>query len=321
MKLSVFRAATAVSAAVFLLSACSGSAENGSAGLIPAGNGRVTHRLHLTGTEHVLYVADYEAGLLVFKYGTWQELGTISEGVSLPVAVWVDKLGNLYVGNAGASDVTEYDSSGNLIFTYSFPDHRYVPNGITTDRHGNVFATAYYDSVRALGTIEEFSQQSNNIEAQCSAYAWGIAVNRRGGVFATPYSNSSGTNLVLYPGGLDRYYCQYIAEPVNFGSPDYGPASGAVGLDRQGNLLVGVDGAIDVIAPPYTSITGTLGSGWGFPTSISLNKSGTRAIVTDVVAGSVTVLSYPSGSTIAKLSNLNGLIYPYSAVDSHNYVP
>ncbi len=66
---------------------------------------------------------------------------------------------------------------------------------------------------------------------------------------------------------------------------------------------------------------GTLGSGWTQPTSVTVNKAGTRTYVADFGAGTVSVLTYPAGSTLTTLDGANGLEFPYSAVNSNNYVP
>ena len=78
---------------------------------------------------------------------------------------------------------------------------------------------------------------------------------------------------------------------------------------------------MDIIAPPYKSITGTLGSGWTNPYFVSIDKEGTEAYVGDVGAADVQILSYPSGINVETLGSANGLAFPVQAVDSKNYVP
>jgi hypothetical protein len=50
----------------------------------------------------------------------------------------------------------------------------------------------------------------------------------------------------------------------------FNEASG-IAVDKQDNLIVCDENApaVDIIAPPYTSITGTLGSGWSLVRSAS----------------------------------------------------
>ncbi|HEX3370774.1 MAG TPA: hypothetical protein VHS56_14440, partial [Candidatus Cybelea sp.] len=90
-------------------------------------------------------------------------------------------------------------------------------------------------------------------------------------------------------------------------------------FDRQQDLVVADEGAhaVDVVAPPYTSITGTLGSGWSQPWDVTINNAGTRAYVTDTSAQTVQVLTYPAGSNIVTLP----ASFPEAAVGSRNYVP
>jgi DNA-binding beta-propeller fold protein YncE len=79
--------------------------------------------------------------------------------------------------------------------------------------------------------------------------------------------------------------------------------------------------AVDIIAPPYSSITGTLGSGWAEPFFITIYRAGNQAYVTDPGAADVRILGYPSGSVVATLGSANGLALPVEAVDSKNFVP
>ena len=78
--------------------------------------------------------------------------------------------------------------------------------------------------------------------------------------------------------------------------------------------------AVDVIAPPYTSITGTLGSGYVAPFHVTINKTNKVAYVSDDAAATVDILSYPSGSPIFTLGSGQGLVDPYSAVYGANAV-
>jgi len=75
-----------------------------------------------------------------------------------------------------------------------------------------------------------------------------------------------------------------------------------------------------VIAPPYTSITGTLGSGYASPFHVSINKTNKVAYVADDAAAVVDILSYPSGSLIFQLTSAQGIVDPYAAVYGANAV-
>lgn len=320
-------AAVAASAAVILLSACSSAPEASTSGLLPIGaSGSRVQPAPYRGKDSAilrkLYVTDnVNNDVALFKYGTWTSLGTITSGIAHPYGDWVDKNGNLYVVNRPTSggDITEYDATGSLIFTYSAGMHD--PVSVTTDKVGNVY------EADQTGMVAEYAQKSNMAAATCSLQsgyeALGVAVNGRGRVFVTFDSTAStGTGgIIVYPQGLAGrpYACANATLPVKIVHPI------GIAFDKQGNL-VACDAnpyapAVDVIAPPFSSVTRTLGSGWVIPFFASIDRAGTQAYVTDPGAADVQVLTYPSGTNVATLGSADGLSLPVSTVDSKNYVP
>lgn len=334
MRVSRFLSAvTAVAAAAILLSACSSQPQGSTAGLLPIGaNGshsRVTNpglpnRGKTFAIPRTLYVTDdANADVALFKYPTWTSLGSISSGLTHPYGDWVDKNGNLYVANreqtTDTGDILEYDSSGNLIFTYSAGIKQ--PVTVATDKLGNVY------EADETGTVNEYAQGSNAIAASCSLQAsdrvLGVAVNGRGGVFVT--FNSGGSTgsggIYVFPRGLNGgpYPCTNALLAAKFVEP-FG-----IIFDKQGNLIV-CDAnpyapAVDIVAPPFTSITSTLGSGWVDPAFVTIDRAGTQVYISDLGVPDVRILTYPGGTNVATLGSANGLSVPVQAVDSKNYVP
>lgn len=258
----------------------------------------------------MLYVSDIgNHAIEVLKYRRWKNIESIDSN-GQPMGTWVDTNGNFYVADGG--NVAEYNPSGNQIFTYS--SRLNIPEYVTGDKRGNVYVA---DN---LGAVAEYPQGSNN-PVYCSLGSYenlvnGIAVDKDGDVFAlalvgTGYSAS----LIEYPRGLSVSGCRYTVLTTGFQLP------GNLEFDPQGNLLVPDANAfaIDVVAPPYTKITGTFGS-WDNPLCITIDKAGTQAYVTDSFTQNVTVLTYPGGSVLTTLGSANGLSNPWCAVDSKNYI-
>ncbi len=232
-----------------------------------------------------------------FKY-----LGGIG-GIGSPWGNWVDKVGNFYLADINNSDVDEYNSSETQIDTYS--SGLQGTHGVTTDKYGNVY-------VVDVNGVHEFPQ-SHNISFSCTGYdAGGVAVDKTGNVFV-----STGSRILEYPHGLFESGCVDTALTSSFNN-----ATG-MALDKAGNLVVcdQYGGVVDILAPPYTAITGTLGSGWSQPTNVTIDRQGTRAYVVDTTTYVVKVLNYPAGTVFATLNGANGLLEPFAAVDSDNYVP
>jgi DNA-binding beta-propeller fold protein YncE len=183
---------------------------------------------------------------------------------------------------------------------------------VTTDRFGNVYEGDWN------GFVNEYQPHVNSVGLTCSIGAHlnlgGVAVDARGDVFVT--NTTYPGQIIEFKHGLFNSRCVGTVLPVALAAP-YG-----IAIDSKGNLIVGdAIGAVDVIAPPYTSITGTLGSGWSQPLCVTIDKANTRAYVSDFGAHTVRILSYPGGTTIKTLGSISGLNSPYCAILSKNYNP
>lgn len=300
-----------MSVAAVLLSACSSTVQSSPGGL-PATGGALQSQAQLP-NGRVLYVGEPEdVAILKFQRQTWTKIGTITNGINDPVDTWVDRAGNLYSANEGISDnVTEYDPSGNLIFTYTTGLHE--PYVVTTDKFGEVYVTD--DEAK---TVTEYPQ-SSNLSFSCSLPGGnngaGIAVDKSGDVFVTL---PTARQIIEYPHGLFRSNCTATVLPINV------QATG-MAIDPLGNLVVCLVsvGIINMIAPPYTSITGTLATGLAQPQLIKINRQGTQAYVADSAdrTASLQVLTYPGGSITETFNYENGGILPQTGVADPNYVP
>lgn len=248
----------------------------------------------------------------ILKNGTWKDLGSITNGVYYPNGNWVDRHGDLYVTNASesSSSVSEYSPSGSLKFTYN--DNMVFPEAVTTDRNGNVYEADQFTGVN------EYHHESHAVVANCPQLGGGqrgIAVDAQGDVFASYSTGFSSGAVVEYVGGLAD--CSGTTLRIAFGLP------GGMVLDKNANLLVcdETNSTVDVLAPPYSQISGYLGSNYDNPFEVTLNRDNTKAYVTAWGAEEVDVVTYPAGKTIATLGRGNGLDQPTGAVDGSNYVP
>lgn len=313
MKLeSVIRNAAAISVAAVLLSACSSTGQSSTGGLPAAGRALQSPLAQLP-NGRVLYVGEpSDVAILKYQHQAWTKIGAISNGINSPDDTWVDRAGNLYSANSGISDnVTEYDPSGNLIFTYTTGLH--YPWVGTTDKFGEVYVID-----TEADTVTEYPQ-SSNLSFSCSLpngnMGAGIAVDKSGDVFVTL---PTARQIIEYPHGLFRSNCTPTVLPINV------QATG-MAIDPLGNLVVCLVsvGIINMIAPPYTSITGTLATGLAQPHLIKINRQGTQAYVTDSAdrTESLQVLTYPGGSITATFNYENGGLLPQTGVSDPSYVP
>jgi hypothetical protein len=264
-----------------------------------------------------LYVADPGKNAVeILANGTYKNVGSISNGISGPIANFLDKKGNLYVANANfsAPNIREYApgaTSPSFTYTAGMTD----PVGVSVDGAGNVYETDHYG-----GFVNEYAQGTNAVLNSCTlANPVGVAVDASGDVFVD-VDNTNGTNIIEFFGLTKRGHpprCQFTTFGVtlHFG--------GGMVLDNNNDLVVCDQTleSVDIIDPPYSSVTRTLGGYYIDPYDVTLNKSNTLAFVADVGLDEVFVYDYKTNTLVTTLGSGNGLASPGSAVDGPNAVP
>jgi hypothetical protein len=258
-----------------------------------------THtRLEATGKarQRYLYVTGGDPGeVTILSEKRHRKIGVITDDIVYPIGDTLDSEGNLYVANAEASDVTEY-APGTSSPSFTYNAGMRDPADVTVDRAGNVYES---DSYAWGSAINEYVQRSNVALNSCtiSGYVQGVAVDKKGDVFTDyrleyyPYD----TRLLEYKGGLSGCSGTLLQPTLKW--------PGGMTLDRHDNLLVcdSIAGTVDVIEPPYSKINATLMSGLRDVTSVRLNRSNTRAYVTQSTESLVYIVAYPSGKVIATI--------------------
>lgn len=313
-------------ATVALLAGCGGA--EGSGATIPTSNVTQSATTFLSDVERMelapkynglreLYVSDEggvggpsaRIGILTNK--VYKYIGKISKGIVTPGGNFLDAQGNLYVADQDAVNVKEY-APGATSPTFIYNEGMISPEDVSVDRHGNVFEA---DSPTGSdGFINEYASGSNTVIHTCDSgfgFVTGVAVDRKGDVFA-----DVGSQLIEFKGGLSRCSVKLLAS-LNFGA--------GMALDKNNNIIIADAGnaTVDVIAPPYQTITSMLGSGYTTPWSVRINRANTLVFVSDLglsLRGLVFVLHYPGGALVARLDDSNGVYEPFSAVDGPNAV-
>jgi DNA-binding beta-propeller fold protein YncE len=261
-----------------------------------------------------LYVTDEGFNAVeILANGTYKNVGSISNGISVPHGDFLDKKGNLYVANA--SNITEYAPGGTSpSFTYSAG--MTLPLGVSVDGAGNVYEIDYHGS-----SVNEYAQGVNAVLHSCPVSSpAGVAVDASGDVFVDAVSSSGLTNIIEFFGLTMRGHpprCQFTTLGVTL------LTGGGMVLDNNNDLVVCDQRAqtVDIIDPPYSSITRTLGSGYIDPYGVTLNKNNALAFVTDALLNEVFVYDYKTNTLVTTLGSGNGLEFPNNAVDGPNAVP
>lgn len=275
--------------------------------------------------KRALYVADLKANDIKILTNTYyRELGTITEGISGPVAESMDQLGNLYVANfgtcgtssgySGCGDVTEY-APGTATPSFTYNANMNAPLGVAVDRHGNVF------EADRNGRVNQYFQGTNSVVQSCpppkSLYPHAITVDLNGDVFVAYYPSVTGESayrIYEYMGGLSGCNGTSLSE---LATPD-------LVLDSNDDLILSSNLSslpqVDILAPPYTYINRQVGSGFYDPRGMSLSKNNKLLFVADDVNDNVTVVNYRTGYNIKVLGANYGLIKPVAVVDAPNAV-
>ncbi|HYL26426.1 MAG TPA: hypothetical protein VEW74_01260 [Candidatus Nitrosotalea sp.] len=274
-----------------------------------------------TAPTHWLYVSDYAAGAVkILKNGSYREIGSITSGIANPDGIYLDKRGNLYVVNQSGPNITEY-APKSTVPSHAYANNMLTPNSVTTDAYGNVFEADFGSG--SGGAVNEYYQGLDQAVRTCSpgstaggnAGVFGVAVDPNGDVFvAYALPGSNGGAISEYPGGLKGCPEQTLA--ISFGLPT------GIALDAAGDLVVpdAIGHAVDVVAPPYTSVSRTIGSGFTTPWEVTLSKDNNEAFVADRNGETVTIVNYTTGANLKVLDSRNGLFTPLGAVDSPNAV-
>jgi hypothetical protein len=250
-----------------------------------------------------LAVADPGNGEVEILNHKYKIRKTITQGLNYPDAAFIDRRYSLYVSNFYGKNVQEYvHGSTTPSFTYS--TGLTSPVAVSVDRHGNVFVADFGNGSPSV--VVEYPQGSNTPSATCNTgFAnEGIAVVN-GAVFVSAEQYPHGY-LIEFPNGLSGCHSKLLPVTVSF--------AGGLEVDNHKNLLWcdegGYDyGGVDILAPPYTSVSRTLDV--KFAARTALNGTNTLIFVTQPSVNTIAVDKYPSGTPITTLGQANGLNDPY----------
>jgi DNA-binding beta-propeller fold protein YncE len=243
----------------------------------------------------------------------WTNDGTLT-GLSAPDGDFVDAEHNLYVADYANFEIAEF-AHGSTSPTFIYNEGINDPINVATDKSGNVYAANWNHG--ANGGVFEYAQGNNVTTNICSVTGGveGIAVDKSGDVFIDSVNSGYAGVITEFVGGLSGCHGKTLSISGLGGL-------GGMAIDKSGNLIVvdQTNAKVDVIAPPYSSITGTLGSGFSGPFHVTLNETNKEAYVADTGTGVIDVLSYPSGKLIDAIGSSSGLVNPWAAVYGSNAV-
>lgn len=216
-------------------------------------------------------------------------LGQITNGVSSPERLFVDKKRNLYASEAGANSITEY-APNSTTPSLTITDGVSTPTGLVVGGDGTVYvANVGADSVTeypagsvspSLTVSLSVLPENLAVDKQNNLYIQYLGGNNGSGVIEVPPGQTSGTDLGLTIG-----------------------SAGALELDKKGNIII-LDTsipALDVFPPKATSPSKQIAITSGSPFELSLNKKESKLYVSVSSGLSFIVqdIKYPKGTSFS----------------------
>ena len=262
--------------------------------------------------KRALYVLNSAANtvqVLTNKY--YRQLGVITNGISHPQAMTIDGRGNLYITNQNYpnSSIAKYaPGESSPSFTYNEP---LFPSGVTVDRHGNLFVADNN------GYVYQYAQGIQNPIASCYVGngAFGVAVDGNGNVFMSAWEFDNGPAVIELAGGLSGCnvtVLMYLSPPPNQPAP-------SLAVDANDNLILPWENTVDVINPPYSTVTTTVGY-CSATCVVSLNKKNKLLFLSDSGTNKVVVINYDTRMVIRDIGLQNGISQANGVVDAPNAI-
>jgi hypothetical protein len=241
---------------------------------------------------------------------TNKPVATITNGLICPYSVTLDAKGNLYVADLGYTPTGVDIDSGDIVIYApgaSTPTSTLLHGAglvsatgivsVTTDKHGNVYG----------GTSINYGQQNGGV-ALPSVVMW-PAGNPEPHVVCTAESRTANIASVAVDSKGDLFYTSdssvsECAAPMGTQHVLNGVGGAAVAIDTHDNLLYSLPGfgTISVSAPPYSSVTRTIGAGLMNPTDIKLNAKNTQVYVADNGLGQFITIDYQTGAVVSSVA-------------------
>ncbi len=240
---------------------------------------------------------------------TNKPVGTITNGLICPYSVTFDAKGNLYVADLGYTPTGVDIDSGDIVIyapSASTPTSTLLHGAglvtatgivsVTTDKHGNVYG----------GTSINYGQQ-NGGHSMPSVVMW-PAGNPEPHVVCSGASQRANIDSVAVDSKGNVVYASdnQVAECAPSGVQHVlnGVGGPVVAIDTHDNLLSSISGSgtISVSAPPYSSVTRTIGAGLMNPTDIKLNATNTQVYVADHGLGQFITIDYQTGAVVSSVA-------------------
>jgi len=251
--------------------------------------------MHQAKSSGLLFVADTDNNVVdIFPLKKPSSpIGQIKGLLSLPSALAVDGSGNLFVYNSRTNSILEFTPPYTHAPLKTFYDGVSDVLSITVDAAGTIYTADYY-------TVVEFLHgESRGTIVSLPVSPTGVTLDSRGElVCAFDGNGAAGVLLLTHGSPLPKN----LLIPLETGAAD-------VLFDSMGNLLVEDTGGayINIYAPGTRKPSKKITSGFISPEHMAFSSDKQTLYVADYgngsASGTVTALTYPSGSVEWRLSD------------------
>jgi hypothetical protein len=285
----MFRVNSIVVATLIAVSAvgCASSGSNTNPAEMPAAPPRTLPAATANGS--LVYVSDTAKNLIAVFDRSGTVIGTITQGLKYPSGLFVDSAHNLWVANAGDSNVLEFARGGTKpIATLS--DGSAYTQDVTICPNGNIYVATL------LGAITEYTGKKHRMAGSLGYDGMEfqfVTCDRAGNVFATGVLGTNG-QVVEFAGGTSSG-----AKLLPINSP--GNLNG-IKPDNAGNILVVFGPTVNEYTEDGnpTGVEIPMNGNW---LDIALSRDGKVLLGANETANAGTAVTFPGGKPRATYSD------------------
>lgn len=269
----------------------------------------------------VLYVAGATCScvLVYSQRGTNRSPIGVIGGMSDARGLFVDKEGELYVGNSLAHTVPIYEEAKLLSPVKTLQDPGYFPSDVAVDSDGTIYVVNQNDENGGPGSLSVYAHGSilptSHLTPHANTFVDSVALDDHHNVFAG-YGDPQGV------GRIDEFLAGSTNPIQLVTTVGY---TGGMEVDHTGDLLVADPDFFNGCGCPVVDIfdvnikrAETQFGKRGWPYYVGLNKAEHRLYVTDALNSEVREYSYPAGKLIDTITKgLEGGNYPVGVALAH----
>lgn len=243
-----------------------------------------------------LYVADQSnQRVAIFSQKSGAPTGQITDAISGPDGLYIDRGGTLYVCNFGSGTVTEY-RKGQTMHSKTLTG-TIGPKYVVAGRDGTVYVADF--GYGSHSNLYEYAKGSTTPTTTIpfATFPAGVALDTHNKLYVA-YNDANYGDVEVLKFAPGKTKGKNLGISIKFGT------AGGLAFDKDDDLLLDDQGlpGVDVF-PPGATLPSKQFTGFSLAYQIALNKKNARLFVSDPFGPSVAEIAYPSGTPIRSFSS------------------